>query len=178
LPDIEGALLELDFCFEVLEADGVVLLANNGGALLGDPALDPVFEELQRRHTVVFVHPFALPGLDAVAGIAPFIADFLLDTTRAAVDLACGGKLERCPDVRFMLAHAGGFLPYATYRLALAASPEGDYLHGLGLLGTFYFDVALSRTPSAYPSLLAFAQPGHITFGSNCRTRLTTSWRG
>jgi len=167
LPDVEGALEELEFGFDTLGADGVVLLANNRGVYLGDPAFDPVFDELQRRQAVVFVHPSPLPGLDPLPGVAPFVADFLLDTTRAAVNLARNGTVERCPDVRFILAHAGGFLPYAAYRLASAASGKEDYLHGLALLGSFYFDVALSSTPSAVPSLLAFARPGHVTFGSD-----------
>lgn len=167
LPDTEGALAELEFSLDTLQADGVVLLANNRGTYLGDPLFDPVFDELQRRNVVVFVHPSALPGLDPLRGIAPFVADFLLDTTRAAVNLARSGTLDRCPDVRIILAHAGGFLPYAAYRLASAASPREDYLHGLALLGSFSFDVALSSTPSALPSLLAFAQPGHVTFGTD-----------
>lgn len=167
LPDVDGALEELAFCFDRLGADGVILLANHRGTYLGDPAFDPVFDELQRRRAVVFVHPTTVPGLDPLPGIAPFIADFLLDTTRAAVNLARSGTLERLPDVPMILAHAGGFLPYAAYRLAAAASAKEDYLHGLGLLGSFYFDVALSSTPSALPALLAFAQPGHVTFGTD-----------
>jgi predicted TIM-barrel fold metal-dependent hydrolase len=31
----------------------------------------------------------------------------------------------------------------------------------------FYFDTALSANPATLPSLLAFAQPGHIMFGSD-----------
>ncbi|GLE54366.1 hypothetical protein ATCCBAA256_39490 [Mycobacterium montefiorense] len=31
----------------------------------------------------------------------------------------------------------------------------------------FYFDTALSSTAAALPSLLAFAKPGHVTFGSD-----------
>ena len=169
------------YCFDTLGADGVVLLANNRGVYLGDTAFDPVFDELQRRHTVVFVHPSPLPGLEPVPGIAPFVADFLLDTTRAALNLARSGTLERCPDLRILLAHAGGFLPFAAYRLASAASSTEDYFHGFGLLQRFYFDVALSSTPSAVPSLLAFAQPGQVTFGSDFPYTPTTRsppWSG
>jgi predicted TIM-barrel fold metal-dependent hydrolase len=113
------------------------------------------------------VHPSILPGLDAIDGIPPFIADFLLDTTRAAVNLARTGTLERCPDVRIVLSHAGGFVPYAAYRLAYAASPRGDAIHGLSLLKRYYFDIALSGSRTALPSLLAFTTPDHVTFGSD-----------
>jgi predicted TIM-barrel fold metal-dependent hydrolase len=167
LPDVEGALAELDRAFDTLGADGVVLLANTAGRYLGDPAYDPLFDELQRRRAVVFVHPSILPGLELLPGIPPFIADFLLDTTRAAVNLARSGTLERCGDVSIILSHAGGFVPYAAYRLAFAASGRGDARHGLALLRRYWFDTALSSTPAALPSLLAFAPPGHITFGSD-----------
>jgi 6-methylsalicylate decarboxylase len=167
LPDVEGALTEIDRAFDSLAADGVVMLANHRGVYLGDPRFDPVFDELQRRRAVVFVHPSTLPGLEPIGGIPAFVADFLLDTTRAAVNLARSGTLERCPDVSILLSHAGGFVPYAAYRLAFAASSRRDAAHGLSLLRRYHFDVALSSTPAALPSLLAFTTPDHITFGSD-----------
>ena len=112
----------------------------------------------------MFVHPSPLPNLEPIDGIPPFVADFLLDTTRAAVKLARSGTLERCPDVKFALAHAGGFVPYAAYRLASAATVDGDYFRGLSLFLRYYFDIALSGSPSALPSLLAFTstRPHHL----------------
>ncbi|MET0903687.1 MAG: amidohydrolase family protein [Acidimicrobiales bacterium] len=166
LPDVDGALAELDRAFDGLGADGVVLLANSGGSYLGDKAFDPVFDELQRRQAVVFVHPSILPGLEPIEGIPAFVADFLLDTTRAAVNLARTGTLDRCPDVRFVLSHAGGFVPYAASRLATAAG-DGDFLTGLTRLRRYHFDIALSGTPSALPSLLAFTTPDKVTFGTD-----------
>ncbi|MEV0743306.1 amidohydrolase family protein [Streptomyces sp. NPDC050549] len=45
---------------------------------------------------------------------------------------------------------------------------------GVGISGvtpddfrSFYFDTALSSSPAALPTLLAFARPGHILFGSD-----------
>jgi 6-methylsalicylate decarboxylase len=167
LPDVDGALDEMERAFATLGTDGVVLLANHGGIYLGDKRFAPVFDELQRRRAAVFVHPSLLPGIQAIDGIPPFVADFLLDTTRAAINLARSGTLERCPDMRIVLAHAGGFVPYAAYRIALAASAKDDVVHGLSLLRRYYFDVALSGSPTALPSLLAFTEPDHITFGSD-----------
>jgi len=34
-------------------------------------------------------------------------------------------------------------------------------------LRNFYFDTALSSSPAALPSLLAFAKPDHVVFGSD-----------
>ena len=69
--------------------------------------------------------------------------------------------------MRIILAHAGGFVPYAASRLAFAASDRGDAAHGRDLLKRYYFDIALSGTPTALPSLLAFTSPDHVTFGSD-----------
>lgn len=123
-------------------------------------------EELNRRRTVVFVHPGELPA-QLAPGIAPHVADFLLDTTRAAINIARSGWLERYPDIRFILAHSGGFLPFASQRIARSVSPDGGDELGLQRLRKFYFDTALSSSPYALPSLLAFADADHITFGSD-----------
>ncbi|MEX2207568.1 MAG: amidohydrolase family protein [Myxococcota bacterium] len=167
LPDVEGSLRELEHAFDVLHADGVVLLANCGGVYLGDARFDALFDALNRRRAVVFVHPSQPPGLEPLQGMPTFVADFLLDTTRAAIRLAGSGTLDRCPELKLILSHAGGFVPYAAYRIATFASPKGNPIDGMAQLKKFYFDTALSGSPSALPSLLAFAEPGHVTFGSD-----------
>ena len=113
----------------------------------------------------MFVHPSHLHGVEPLRGIPPFVADFLLDTTRAAIRLAGSGTLERCPNVEIILSHAGGFVPYSAHRFAAVASPRRDPADGIEQLRKFYFDTALSGSPTAFPSLLAFAAPGHVLFG-------------
>jgi predicted TIM-barrel fold metal-dependent hydrolase len=169
LPDIDGSLAELDYAFDVLRADGVVLLANVDGIYLGDPRWDLLFDATERRRAVIFVHPSVLKGSEAVDGLPPFAADFLLDTTRAAVRLCTSGTMQRCPNIKVILAHAGGFLPYAAARIVTTTGPQAqvDGINVLASLRRFYFDTALSSSPYALPSLLAFAEPGHITFGSD-----------
>jgi len=167
LPDVAGSLAELDHAFDVLHADGVILLANCRGTYLGDERFAPVFDALNRRKAIVFVHPTQPPGLEPLERIPTFVADFLLDTTRAALRLGASGTLDRCPDLKVILSHAGGFVPYAAYRIAGAASPTRNPLDGMQQLKKFYFDIALSGSPTALPSLLAFAEPGHVLFGTD-----------
>lgn len=166
LPDVEGAIAEARYALDVLKADGVVLLANVGGTYLGDPAWEPLMAELNQRHAVVFVHPSFLPG-PSVEGIPAYAADFLLDTTRAALSYAKSGALERYPHLKVILSHGGGFLPYAAERVARVCSPDGGNPAGIARLQQFYFDVALSSSPYALPALLAFAKPSHILYGSD-----------
>ena len=166
LPDVEGAIAEARYAFDVLQADGVVLMANVGGMYLGDPAWEPLMAELNQRHAVVMIHPSTLQG-PGVEGIPAFAADFLLDTTRAALSYAKSGGLERYPHLKIILSHGGGFLPYAAERVARICSPDGGNEAGIARLQQFYFDVALSSSPYALPALLAFAKPTHITYGSD-----------
>jgi predicted TIM-barrel fold metal-dependent hydrolase len=167
LPDVPGAIAEAAYALDELGADGVVLLANCKGTYLGAPAFEPLMEQLDRRGAVVFVHPSALPA-EPVPGIPSYTVDFLLDTTRAALNLARNGCLDRYANLKVILSHAGGFLPFAAHRMALVASgSEHDQQAGLDTLRKFWFDTALSSTPTALPSLLAFADPDRITFGSD-----------
>ena len=165
LPDVEGSLAELAHAFDVLHADGVVLLANSRGTYLGDPSQQALFDELNRRKAVVFVHPAQLPG-PQVPGVPAFAVDFLLDTTRAVVRLMSSGTLARCPDMKVILSHAGGMVPYAAYRIAVTVS-QTNAAAGLAQLRRLYFDTALSGSPAALPSLLAFAEPDHVLFGTD-----------
>ncbi|MFG2004350.1 amidohydrolase family protein [Spirillospora sp. NPDC048911] len=168
LPDVDGAVAAAAYALDDLSADGVVLLANSRGVYLGDPAFDPLMAELDRRGAVVFVHPAELPG-PAAPGIPPFAADFLLDTTRAAYNLVRHDVPRRFPGIRFILAHAGGFVPYAAHRLAIALFAETGRDLDLILAGLagFYFDTALSSSPAALPSLSSFPPPGHVVYGSD-----------
>ena len=168
LPDVDGALAEAAHAFDTLGAAGVILLANTHGEYLGAAEHEPLFAELNRRRALVFVHPSALPG-PSVPGVPPFAADFLLDTTRAAYRLVQSGVVRRHAELRIILAHAGGFLPYASHRLMAALLAEGGRAPAdlLEDLRTFYFDTALSGSPAALPSLLAFAKPGRVLFGSD-----------
>lgn len=167
-PHIAESVAETVRALDHLNADGVVLLANSAGTYLGETGQDDLFAALDERSAVVFVHPADLPG-PSVAGVPPFAADFLLDTTRAAYLLVRNGIRRRYPNIRFILSHAGGFVPYASHRMAVAimADTGRSPADTLDDFSGFYFDTALSSSAAALPTLLAFAKPGHITFGSD-----------
>jgi aminocarboxymuconate-semialdehyde decarboxylase len=170
LPDIEGSLLEIEYAFGALHADGVILLSNYEGHYLGDPIFEPLWAELDRRCAVAFVHP-GKPAIPTLEGIPGPIIDYPFDTTRTAVQLVLNGVPGRYPNIRFILSHAGGFLPYAAHRfaeLASAVRPEGPTPGQiLAAFKRFYFDTALSSGPAAMPSFQAFAGVSKILYGSD-----------
>jgi predicted TIM-barrel fold metal-dependent hydrolase len=168
MPHLDESVTETVRALDDLKADGVVLLANNAGTYLGEDGQDELFATLDERAAVVFIHPADLPG-PTVPGVAPFAVDFLLDTSRAAYLLVRNGIRRKYPNIKFILSHAGGFVPYASHRLALAITADTGRSPADSLedFSSFYFDTALSSSAAALPTLLAFAQPGHITFGSD-----------
>jgi 6-methylsalicylate decarboxylase len=168
MPHVDGAVAEATRALDDLRADGVVLLANNAGVYLGEDGQDDLFAALDARSALVFVHPAELPG-PTVPNIPPWSTDFMLDTTRAAYLLVRNGIRQRFPNIRFILSHAGGFVPYISHRMAMAITADTgrNPADSLDELSSFYFDTALSSSAATLPTLLAFAKPGHITYGSD-----------
>lgn len=171
-PFTEAACKEAIYALDVLKAEGVVLLGSTDGVFLGDPRFEELMAELNRRETIVFVHPNMHESSEKIDLQAPgFLVEFLCDTTRAAVNLILTGTLERYPKIRWILAHAGGFLPYVAWRVSLAnALPEYQDKAPQGVLTyirRFYFDTALSPSRLSMAALKELVDPSHILFGSD-----------
>jgi predicted TIM-barrel fold metal-dependent hydrolase len=173
LPDLDGALAELDYALGALRLDGVVLLSSHSdGSYLGDPRFDELMAELHRRGTVSFVHPTVPKTSESLRLTVPGAAgEFVFDTTRAVMNLVFSGTLERLPGLKLLLAHAGGTIPYLVGRLSLMGAlphlreraPKGarHYLQRL------HYDTALSANPHALRSLTELVGPERILFGSD-----------
>ncbi|OFZ73483.1 MAG: hypothetical protein A2W04_03095 [Betaproteobacteria bacterium RBG_16_64_9] len=193
IPDVEGACEEARHALDVLKLDGIGLLASYDGKYLGDPSFDPVLKVLNERSAVVVIHPNNHPSTQVVRqgiskGIGNFLVEFLFDTTRAALNLLFSDVLHRFPNIRFVLFHAGGTLPYVAWRVAEIASrqmtvPPWDTQypspfmerHGAKLtaqdvlshLRLFYYETALAAGPQTFGSLMQVAAPERILFGSD-----------
>jgi len=104
LPDVEGAAAEVDYAYDVLHADGVVLLSNAGGLYPGDPSWEPLWRTLNDRSATVLLHPTSPPQWRQVALDRPRpMIEFPFDIARAVADLALTGVLTRHPGIRFVV---------------------------------------------------------------------------
>jgi len=173
LPDVDGALRELEHALDTLRLDGVVLLASQqDGRVLGDPAFDELFVELDRRRAVVFVHPTIPKSSETIPIDVPgFAAEFTFDTSRAILNLIWSGTAERCPNLRVIFSHAGGTAPFLAWRWSLLdflpATRERAPRGVLHYLKGFFYDTALSANPHALRSLCELVPPTQILFGSD-----------
>jgi 6-methylsalicylate decarboxylase len=172
LPDVDAALAELHHALDVLELDGVGLLSNGAGTYPGASDWDPLFDELERRGTYVFLHPTMPPHALPVATHPVWLYEFPFDTTRAVANLIYSGTLERCPSVRLQVAHLGGTVPFLAHRLASLAAREPDRATGapagvLADLRRLYYDTGLSNNMVALAATLEVAPPDHVVFGTD-----------
>ena len=171
LPDPEGSLLEIKYALDVLKADGIGLLTSYGDKWLGDLLYQPVFEELDRRKAVVFVHPTTPTCCQTMMpGVATVVAEVPHDTTRAIISLLYSGTLSRFPNIRFILSHAGGTLPVVAGRIVNYAPPHLAQNAPNGVeyeLKRLYYDLAISGNRPAFAALTQLVPMSQILFGSD-----------
>ncbi|MEK8085268.1 amidohydrolase family protein [Aquabacterium sp. A3] len=161
--EVEAACQEAHRAVTVLGLDGVGLYSNHGGTYLGDPLLAPLMRTLNDLGAFVFVHPVAPPTRPEV-DIPNFVLEFPFETTRAATNMLYKGIFWRYPRIRWMLAHAGGAIPFLSYRAGLLALHLDARNSAFSRL---YFDTALSAAPPAMAAARKVTDTGHILFGSD-----------
>jgi predicted TIM-barrel fold metal-dependent hydrolase len=173
LPDIDASLEELSYALDVLGLDGLVLFTNSNGVYLGDTSLEPVFEELERRKAVVFVHPN--PSPDAVAhslGLPDNLIDFPTDTNRAVAHMHYTNRFARTPNVKYIFSHAGGSIPYLAARLAIIdemAFIPGSEERGAvaSMFRRMYWDTALAASDPVLRMLRDIVGIDHVLYGTD-----------
>jgi len=167
------AISEATYALDQLKFQGVCLFANYAGKFLGDPLFDPLMAALDEQSAVAFVHPALHPLTSQIDLPWPgFLMEYVFDTTRAAVNLLFSGALQRFPRIRFILAHAGGTMPYFAWRLSTAPMVSGSLPQltpeqVFAGMRHFYYDNALSCGPTAMNALRTIADPERILYGSD-----------
>jgi 6-methylsalicylate decarboxylase len=170
LPDVDAALAELEYAFDTLELEGVLLLTNYEGVYLGDPRLDPFFDELERRGAYCFVHP-DFPPLSPLPHPGRWY-EFPFDTTRALVNCALTGTLDRCPNVRMQWAHLGGTIPFIGNRIHnqswVMPDARAGMQHGMShYFARQWYDTGLSDYYGNLIAALGVAPTENIVFGTD-----------
>ena len=166
--DVPATLKEIDYCLDTLKMDGVCMMSNVGGLYLGHESFAPIFDELNRRKAVIFVHPTD-PADYGKLQVAT-VAEWPFDTCRAAIDLMYSGTIRRCPDIKVILAHAGGALPMVATRveaMSIAfskAKPPVLYPEMVKQVANFYYDLAISAHPNSIGALRGVTNMDHVLF--------------
>lgn len=174
LPSVELALQETAYAYDVLGACGVKVPSQANGVYLGDARLEPLMEELDRRHSVILIHPSKPPVVPEgcfTSGPLPLL-EFINDTTRAVVNLIATGTLEKYKNIRVVVPHCGSFLPNIIDRLTgitkvLAAKGVGKEVDVQKSLQSLYFDLAGDIYPRGIGIARSLMDDSHLLFGGD-----------
>ena len=170
---MDASLEEMSYALDVLKLDGIVVFTNSNGVYLGDPVLEPVFAELERRNAVVYVHPN--PSPDAVAhtlGLPDNLLDFPTDTNRAVAQMHYTNRFARTPNVKYIFSHAGGSIPYLAARFAII--DEMGFIPGgekrgpaADMFRRIYWDTALAASDPVLHMLRDVAGITQVLYGTD-----------
>lgn len=171
--DIDVTLKEIEYVFDTLKADGVGLQTNYGDKWLGDAFYRPVFDELNRRKALVYVHPLAAACCANLSvGTFPAVIEVPHDTTRTVTSLLLNGGFARNRDVRWLFSHAGGTIPMMAGRINAfyANSPKRAEFAPDGIeneLRKLYYDTANATFAPNMTALMKLVPVSQITFGTD-----------
>ena len=174
LPSVDEAVAEAVRALDDLGASGVKLPTNARGLYLGDPALDPLMEALEARGAVAVLHPHRPEPFDAKLADALPLAmyEYPAETTRALARLFARNVPARYPRVKFVVPHAGSFLPLALPRMKavhpiVRAKGLAEDIDWDANLRSLWFDLAGSPNADAVRRLLSLTTPDRILYGSD-----------
>ncbi|WPC44038.1 amidohydrolase family protein [Clostridium sp. JS66] len=180
LPNVEDSIEEIQYAKEILHVDGFALPTNTQGVYLGNPCLDPVFEELNRHKAVVVLHPNKPSSVpeNVAEGLPIPMMEFLFDTTRTVINMILKGTLKKFPDIKFIIPHAGAFLPILADRIAgaIQIAPhsfgenvklEENRIDIYDALKNLYYDIAGVCLPRQLAVLLQIVNVDHLLYGSD-----------
>jgi 6-methylsalicylate decarboxylase len=178
LPDVDAALAEIAYALDVLKLDGIGLLTSYNGANAAMPQFDPVWQELNRRKCLVFMHPTAPLADDKPSYVVPdFLVEFTFETTRFCTLALNRGLTSTYPDLRIQLAHAGGAFPFLSYRIGILQTgapsqvlKDPDAVNGAlpaSAIEPFYYDTGIACSPQQMRSVLEISDVNHVLFGTD-----------
>jgi predicted TIM-barrel fold metal-dependent hydrolase len=173
-----AAIAEVKRASEDLHADGFAVTFRYNDVYLSDPRLEPVWEELNERHAVVFGHPDAYAG--GVMGRPCALMDVAFETARTVTDMIYAGVFRKYPNVTMILAHCGGALPALSGRLLLLGNenwipnPNNVTTNEMrGYLQRFFLDTA-GICPNGLAPALMMTTPDRLVYGSDCGVPCST----
>ena len=172
LNDPAASVVEFRRAIEELRLPGAMLFSNVNGIPLADERYWPLYEAADAYGAVLHIHPTSPVGVEAMTQywLMPLVG-FLMDTTLAAAHLVFAGVGERFPNIKWVLSHLGGAVPYMAERFDRGFyafedcrrhidRPPSEYLK------SWYYDT-VNFDPNALKLAIEFAGVDHILAGSD-----------
>lgn len=168
----EAALRELHRALDDLQLNGVVLLSNIGGKPLTSPEYHPFFEEANRMGLCIFLHPMIPQSSEAFREfvLGPIVG-FPFDTTLAVARMCYSGMFEEFPNIRWIIGHLGGAVPYLMERMDNGYRDFAECREKIDKLPSVYLKQLYYDTVSFSPYTLKMVRDmmgaDHMVMGSD-----------
>jgi predicted TIM-barrel fold metal-dependent hydrolase len=178
LPHLEESLQEIRYAFDTLHVDGVGILTSYDNRWLGYPYFEPLWEELNRRQAVVYVHP-TVAGCCAVQAVPDFITEVGVDTTRSIASVILSGTSQKFPDIKWIWSHGGGVLTAVAERLLIQTVNSPPYKGRItrdaiaAELNRFFYDTAQISGSVTLDALTKLVPISQIVYGTDSPFRST-----
>ena len=168
----DAAIVELERVVKEYGFKAVEMGTAIGEEELADPRFRPVLRRIEELKLVLFAHPNTQGAggrLDCY-----YLMNLIgnpLDTTIMVGKLMFSGALDELRDLKFLLAHGGGFLPYQIGRFEHGHTVRPDTAavtksKPLEVFKRFYFD-ALTHHPQAIRHLLDIVGSERVVIGTD-----------
>lgn len=171
LENIDSTLGQVEYAYQSFQAVGFILPTNYNGLYLGSEKLVPLLDELDKRNAVVLIHPTAPSGDNFPTFNRDLsVYEYPLETTRAVMDMIYNNRLSQFPNIKWIISHAGGTIPFLSHRLSIAHEWNGvsqNENEVLEAIGSLYFDLALSTADNVYQCLKSVTSESHILLGTD-----------
>ncbi len=168
LPYVEGAIKEIEYSLDKLKLDGVVLLSSVENIYLGDESYKRVFEELDKRHAVVFIHSNS-PKNEIDSKLTNPFYWWFIDTTKSLMSIVESGYHKKFRNIKYVVSHAGGILPAVYHQIEESLINENPYIKSEldEFRSRIYIDVAKSVGDDAFKKTFEYSSVDNVLFGSD-----------
>jgi aminocarboxymuconate-semialdehyde decarboxylase len=173
MQDADAAIAELERVVKEHGFRAVELGCRVRGELLSAPQFRPVLKRAQELGVFIFTHPYIAGSLARDLGCYYLgnLAGMPFDTALMAAHLMLSGTMDALPDLKIILAHGGGHLPYQIGRLAHGHEVRKEARANTSnspraLLRRFYFD-ALTHDAGALRFLIEKAGADRVMIGTD-----------
>jgi len=165
LLDVDASLEEAERAINELGMNGFIIGSNIGGKNLDDPSLMPLYEKVSKLDVPIFIHPM-VPQYSEVMKeyrLVPIIG-FEFDISLAAVRLVFSGILEKYPNLKVIVSHLGGAIPYLWERIENGYRAFPECKEKISKPPSFYLKKLYYDTVSFHKPALICA---YMTAGAN-----------
>jgi aminocarboxymuconate-semialdehyde decarboxylase len=173
MQDADAAIAELERVVKEYGFRAVEVGCTVQGEQLSEPRFRPILKRAAELGVFFFAHPHFVGAVRPDLGCY-YLANLIghpLDTIVMAAHLMFSGTLDELPDLKFVLAHGGGYLPYQVGRLAhgyeVRKEPKArNATPPLELLRRFYCD-ALTHDAAALRYLIDRVGADRVVLGTD-----------